>query len=211
MKKLTYILAFVLPAAMMFSIVDANAQRRNTTNHDVKAAIPAYDPEAEQPNIPDAVRDHYRDNKNIRVRDADYDKGGFRDYKHKAKHDGYNYYRDGEGKAKDHFDCGCRKDKKCLGDCMKKNSGRWIEKKTADINEEYDEAVEKVYKTSFNQDQKKLLIKQAKENRDMAIEQLKDRAELRKNHMQERMDAGMGNLMGEKANRKAIKEIMDIK
>lgn len=36
MKRTLYILSVVLPAALLFSMVDATAQRRNTTSHDVK-------------------------------------------------------------------------------------------------------------------------------------------------------------------------------
>ena len=52
-----------------------------------------------------------------------------------------------------------------------------------------------------------LLVKQARENRDLAMEQMKARSDMRQRHMDARMKMNMQEMMGEKANRKAVKAV----
>lgn len=190
MKKLTYVLAFVLPAAMLFSVVDASAQRRNTTSHDVKPAA-AYQADSTQPNMPEMMKRHH-DKKMMRsgfIGDAGYDCGCNKENCKKN---------------------GCKNSKKAMGDCMKKKCGRWADKQINDINEEYAKAMKKIRQSSLNQSQKNLLTSQAQENRELAFKYAKERADLRQKHLQARIDAGFGGMMQEKANRKAVKKVMEI-
>ena len=98
-----------------------------------------------------------------------------------------------------------------MGDCMKKMNKNWVADKTADIQEDYNEAVQKINQSNFSSNQKELLMKQARENQDLAVEQLKDRADLRMKHSEQRLDMNMGDMMGDKANYKAVKKVMKIK
>ena len=81
-----------------------------------------------------------------------------------------------------------------------------------EINKDYEKAVKKIEKSQFSADQKKLLMQQAQENRDLAIKQLNDRAELMKKHRNARMnDEGFFNAMkSDKANKKAVKEVSEL-
>lgn len=95
------------------------------------------------------------------------------------------------------------KGKKCDSGCMKNR----MNEKTKDINEEYNTAIKKIDKSGFTQEQKELLVKQARENRDLAMEQMKARSDMRQRHMDARMKMNMQEMMGEKANRKAVKAV----
>lgn len=99
--------------------------------------------------------------------------------------------------------CKCPKGRKCDSGCMKNR----MNEKTKDINEEYNTAIKKIDKSGFTQEQKELLVKQARENRDLAMEQMKARSDMRQRHMDARMKMNMQEMMGEKANRKAVKAI----
>lgn len=55
-------------------------------------------------------------------------------------------------------------------DHMKKN---WLDKETADITEDYDEAVEKINASSFTEEQKNVLKAQAQANKELALSQAK--------------------------------------
>lgn len=182
MRRLVYVLAFVLPAAMMFSLVDANAQRKNTTSHDVKVVHQTIEETAPAQPYQAQPEGYYRHDKMMRK----------------------------DGKMMKNCDCGCKKDKNCMGNCVKKQQGRYIEKETAEIDEDYNKALNKINKSGFNKNQKDILAKQASENRDLAVKQVNERAALRKYHMQQRMEAGMSQMMDEKANRKAVKKVMEI-
>lgn len=187
MKKLVYVLSAVLPAIILFNVNDANAQRRNTTSHDVRRVeIPAYQPESEQANIPDMVSDKID--------------GNHHDLKDSAK----KMMKKGEKM----MDCGCKDNKDCQKGCK---MNKKLKERSHDIEDTYNDAIEKINKSSFNADQKKLLINQAQENRNFATQQLNDRKDLQKKQMKARMDAGLKNPMqAEKANRKAVKEVNKI-
>lgn len=65
-------MSLALPAMILAGIGSANAQRKNTTSHDVRRAeIPAYDPASEQPNIPDAISNNSGKIKNAANKTAD--------------------------------------------------------------------------------------------------------------------------------------------
>ena len=55
-------------------------------------------------------------------------------------------------------------------DHMKKN---WLDKETADITEDYDEAIEKINASSFTEEQKTVLKAQAQANKELALSQAK--------------------------------------
>lgn len=259
-------MSLALPAMILAGAGSANAQRKNTTSHDVRRAeIPAYDPASEQPNIPDAisnnsgkikkaannaadaVSDAYNNTAdavsdaydktadtvsdaydkagrkiNRAMGDNNHDRGGWHADKkghHKKAMGGYKdgkmnknvRYNDGSYKDGKKWNCGCHGDKNCMGNCMKKMNKNWVADKTADIQEDYNEAVQKINQSNFSSNQKELLMKQARENQDLAVEQLKDRADLRMKHSEQRLDMNMGDMMGDKANYKAVKKVMKIK
>lgn len=81
-----------------------------------------------------------------------------------------------------------------------------------EINKDYEKAIKKIEKSQFNDDQKKLLTQQAMENRDLAVKQLNERAELMKKHRDARMnDKGFLNAAkADKANKKAVKEVSEL-
>ncbi len=184
MKKFVYSLAVILPAIMLISSSDALAQRKNTTEKDV---VPAY--AAEQ----------------------DYQYGGSNEPMQKKMHKKMHNKHHKENSKK--LDCGCDngakdgckcpKGRKCDSGCMKNR----MNEKTKDINEEYNTAIKKIDKSGFTQEQKELLVKQARENRDLAMEQMKARSDMRQRHMDARMKMNMQEMMGEKANRKAVKAV----
>lgn len=226
-------MALLMPVALMANVSDANAQRKNYTSHEVRRAeIPAYDPASEQVNIPDAVSDNAPKiaDKAGDVYDdaADSVKSGWKSVKHSAKkmmndddhhqknrkggwHDNngnyyHNKYKDGKM-----MNCGCLNDKNCMSNCNKNMKQRFVAKKTADIDEDYNEAIHKINKSGFNADQKDLLIKQTRENRELAVKHVKERAELRAEHRKQRVDMNMSDAMlSQKINRKAVKEVDDI-
>ena len=78
-----------------------------------------------------------------------------------------------------------------------------------EINEEYDEAIEMIDKSSFSEANKKVLRGQTEANRDLAIKQLKETNELRMQQMEARKSM-MDEIEAEKKNRKAIEEVNDI-
>ncbi len=81
-----------------------------------------------------------------------------------------------------------------------------------EIAENYDKAVKKINKSSFNQDQKNMLLKQAAENRDLMTKQLQDRSNLMTKHWDARKNAdGFPTAArSEKDNRKAVKAVRKI-
>lgn len=100
----------------------------------------------------------------------------------------------------------CNKDKKC--DKMM-DSSKWLDKKNRDINEEYNEALEKINKSTLSEANKSILKSQAAETRDLVMKQAKERSEM----MGKQFDARKGmrsEIQASKQNRKAVKEIMDI-
>lgn len=81
-----------------------------------------------------------------------------------------------------------------------------------EINEDYEKAIKKINKSTFNDEQKKMLISQAKENKTLAMKQNKERIEIMKKHWNQRMmdDGFKAAMEAEKANKKAVKEVKEI-
>lgn len=92
---------------------------------------------------------------------------------------------------------------------FKKSPEEWLSKENGEINEEYREAVAKINKSTLPQVDKDLLLKQAAANKELALKQAQEKMELLKQNWQEREDFSQ-ELLKEKANRKAIKEVDDI-
>ena len=55
-------------------------------------------------------------------------------------------------------------------DHMKKN---WLDKETADITEDYDDAIKEINESSFTEEQKTILRAQAQANKELALSQAK--------------------------------------
>ena len=105
--------------------------------------------------------------------------------------------------------CKCGKmSKKDMKKKHKKHHDR-LQKEMKEINEEYDEAIEMIDKSSFSEAKKKVLRGQAEANRDLALKQLKETNELRMQQMEARKGM-MDEIKAEKKNRKAIEEVNDI-
>jgi len=162
MKKTLAVLSVVLPAALLFSMVDASAQRRNTTSHDVKPLQ----------QIEEAKKDVME-----------------KSDKMMKKH------------HKDH------KDHKKFDD--RKHHQSFVNK---EITENYNEAVERINKSSFDAKQKEFLLKQAQDSRDFAIQQSEARQKFIQTQMADRKNFGISkdSLKDNKANRKAVKKINKI-
>ena len=93
------------------------------------------------------------------------------------------------------------------GDYHKKN---WFEKEMADIHEDYLEAIRKIDKSHFSDEQKNVLKAQAKANQDLAEANAKAvDAQLQKN-MQERKDMMKNSKEKIHGAHKIFKEIDDI-
>ena len=93
------------------------------------------------------------------------------------------------------------------GDYYKKN---WLEKEMADIHEDYDDAIRKIDKSHFSDEQKTLLKAQAKANQDLAESQAKAiDAQLQKNK-QEREEMLPNSAEPKHKAHKIFKEIDDI-
>lgn len=92
------------------------------------------------------------------------------------------------------------------GDHMKKN---WLEKEMSEIQEDYDEAIHKIDRSSFTDEQKKILKSQADSNKNLAETQAKAVNE----QLQKNTEARKGFLSDGKSahkQRKIFKEIDDI-
>lgn len=100
-------------------------------------------------------------------------------------------------------------DKKMMKKMQKHNPERWLAKETAEINEDYSEAVYKVGKTSLPQDAKDLLLSQAKANKELALKQAKEKSDLMMRNMEAR-EKFRDQILQEKRNRKAVREVEDI-
>ncbi len=100
-------------------------------------------------------------------------------------------------------------DDKSMKKMMKHHPDRWLEKETAEINEDFDEAVEKISKTNLSEDAKNLLLSQAKSNKELAMKQAKEKSEQMARNMKER-EKFRDQIQQEKANRKAVREVEDI-
>jgi len=100
-------------------------------------------------------------------------------------------------------------DAKAMKKMMKHNPERWLEKETAEINEDYDEAVYKIGQTNLSEDAKDLLLSQAKSNKELALKQAKEKSEQMADNMEER-EKFRDQFLQEKRNVKAVREVEDI-
>ncbi len=92
---------------------------------------------------------------------------------------------------------------------FKRTPAEWLEKENAEINEDYQEAVARINKSSLPQDYKDLLMKQAMSNKEFAMKQAQAKSEILGQNWKAR-ETFPQDLMKEKANRKAVKEVDDI-
>ena len=91
----------------------------------------------------------------------------------------------------------------------KSYSDKWLANKTEDINEDFDEAVYKIGKTSMPQELKDLLVKQAQENKNLALKQAEEvNNQLKKQSLAR--EKFHEQFMNEKMNKKIIKRIDEI-
>ena len=88
-------------------------------------------------------------------------------------------------------------------------SDNWLEKKLEQINKNYDKAVKKVSESGFSDKNKQILLEQAEENRNLAIECAKKRNILRDRHKKERENLIL-QMKLQKENRKAVQDVMNI-
>ncbi len=182
MKKFYKLAAAVIlaPALAIASANQAAAQRRNTTSHDVKP-VDLTAVAGETASAP--------------------------------------------SRTVDNNGCNCGKDSKCMQKCGKMKKGfdkegkdkkaagkhcAKMEEKSRDIEEDYNKALRRIDKSSFNQAQKELLKKQAKQNRDLALKQNAELRQLMRQQSQERRDLDMRSMTDHKANRKALKSVSKI-
>ena len=94
-------------------------------------------------------------------------------------------------------------------DAKEKKHKSWLDKEIAEIDKDYHKAIEKLDKSSFNEEQKKVLEAQAEANRKLATEQAQAVAAQKAKNMEER--ASMGDaIKSDKDNKKVIKEIDEI-
>ena len=93
------------------------------------------------------------------------------------------------------------------GDYHKKN---WLEKEMADIHEDYDEAIRKIGKSHFSDEQKTVLKAQAKANQNLAESQAQAVDEQLQKNMQERKDMLKTSKENMHGAHKIFKEIDDI-
>ena len=100
-------------------------------------------------------------------------------------------------------------DMKAMKKMQKRTPEHWLAKENAEINEDYNEAVYKIGKTSLPQDAKDLLLSQAQANKELALKQAKEKSALMMKNMEAR-EKFRDQIMQEKRNRKAVREIEDI-
>ena len=98
----------------------------------------------------------------------------------------------------------------CAADAGAKGHRRdWAEDKLEDINDDYQKAFKKIDKSSFNEEQKKLLTAQAEANRNLATAQIKAVSEQMTKNRNERASFKEA-IRASRENRKAVREIDDI-
>ncbi len=100
----------------------------------------------------------------------------------------------------------------CATDADAKDKDRyrnWTEDKLEDVNEDYEKAIKKIGKSSFTEEQKKLLTTQANANRDLATAQIKAASEQMTKNRNERASF-MEAIKASRENRKAVREVDDI-
>jgi len=88
-------------------------------------------------------------------------------------------------------------------------SDNWLEKKLKQINKNYIRAVQEIKESTFSDKNKQILLEQAEENRDLAIECAKKRNILRDRHKKERENLIL-QMKLQKENRKAVQDVMNI-
>lgn len=88
-------------------------------------------------------------------------------------------------------------------------SDNWLEIKLEHINKNYDRAVQEIKKSTFSDKNKKILLEQADENRNLAVECAKKRNILRDRHRKERENLIL-QMKQQKENRKAVQNVMNI-
>lgn len=88
-------------------------------------------------------------------------------------------------------------------------SDNWLEKKLKQINKNYIRAVQEIKESTFSDKNKQILLEQAEENRDLAIECAKKRNILRDRHRKERENLIL-QMKLQKENRKAVQDVMNI-
>ena len=188
MKIQDFLAAAILPGILLFNAANAQAQRKNTTSHDVKPvelnATTLMENDAQAP-------DNIKEKKH-----------------HKNKHKKDKCECKGENKS---TNCDCPKKEKHDKHKNKMNKHHQnIQEESEEINQAYLKAIKKIQKSDFNDEQKVLLTMQAEENKNLALKQLQERGALNKKHMQQRAKADFQPLMKEKANKKAVKKVDDI-
>ncbi len=118
----------------------------------------------------------------------------------------------------DKSECKCGKDENCRKKCkkeMKKDGARKHhnqrqQEQLNEINEDYAKALKKIDASSFSAEQKELLKKQAMENKELSLQQAEVRSKLMQQQADARRAADMRSAMNDKANRKAVKKVMNI-
>lgn len=98
---------------------------------------------------------------------------------------------------------------KAMKKAAKKSNSQWLARKSADINEDFDEAVYKIGKSSLPQDVKNLLLSQANEDKNLALKQAKETSLLLEKQ-QESRNKYSSVLDADKHSKKLIKKIDDI-
>ncbi len=94
-------------------------------------------------------------------------------------------------------------------DAKENKHKNWLEDKMEDIREDYDKAIRKIEKSSFSDEQKKILTDQAAANRDLTESQVKAVSDqMMKNR--EARKSFKDAIRADKENRKAVKEVDDI-
>lgn len=88
-------------------------------------------------------------------------------------------------------------------------ASHWLANEQEGIQEDYDEAVYKIEKTSLSKTTKNLLISQAKANKELALKQAAEKDKLQMKHKKER-EKFKKEINSEKRNRKALKATEDI-
>lgn len=92
----------------------------------------------------------------------------------------------------------------------KKDPARWLEKEKREIQEDYDEAIEKIGKSTFSQEHKNVLVKQADANKALAMKQAKEKSDQLQKNWNECQKFKEEMKSPDKANSKAIKEVREI-
>ncbi len=85
----------------------------------------------------------------------------------------------------------------------------WLSKEKKDIAEQYDKAIYKIEKSQLDENIKNMLKKQADENKNLVMKQAEEIDDLMKKNQTAR-EPYRAEIMKDKSNRKAVKEVDDI-